>query len=420
MSTLRFYLCAIPKKIWEEPILDADPRIDIVRFVNDALGCEKRIPKKVNLDNEYSRYVLCCQRIEQEIAKSGKCKIVDQGSKKFHSVLKSGSFPTIVLDSSYLGILSLAQDNPCPERFGASFYPPDRIVQHKTAFNGWISTNNLMGTTAAQQRLAFFQAAEVANCGVIEIQSCFLLPSTDEPVLVSASQSIVVEEMHQDTSSVDIPDFGTGVGASERFDQEHKKRMAANLRNQIRDALQNGEPVTFGNQASHDVITEVLNEFVFVPQGETPRPIKLRVAYADGSEATPFLLFCLKPITPTNEEDKLIPLRVALMSMRHLELDPEIDFCWFRNRDVSRTRTLAETDQFCFETTLGQLRDSLDIGDLVIQLYHTGFEPAVLGFYRGVVETLLNQRTGQAKSNLVIKPYYYRGRDGYHAGLEWR
>ena len=144
-----------------------------------------------------------------------------------------------------------------------------------------------------------------------------------------------------------------------------------------------------------------------MPPGETSRRIDLRVVYADGSEAEPFPLFCL-PRAGAGSKNSVSPLRVALMSMRHLELDSEIDFCWFRNREVSRTWTLAETDSFCFDATREQLRDSLALGDLAMHLYHTGFEPAVLGFYRGLVHTLLALKQKPQSPSLSITPYYLR------------
>jgi hypothetical protein len=146
----------------------------------------------------------------------------------------------------------------------------------------------------------------------------------------------------------------------------------------------------------------------------------MRVVYVDGSEATPFPVFGLMAIHNDGARPAIAPLRVALMSMRHLELDPEIDFCWFRNRDVSRTRTLAETDRFCFDTTLSQLHDSLALGDLEIHLYHTGFEPAVLGFYRGVVQVLRELRIQRSSRRLVVIPFYYRGEANYQAGTIWQ
>jgi len=101
-------------------------------------------------------------------------------------------------------------------------------------------------------------------------------------------------------------------------------------------------------------------------------------------------------------------------------MDSDIDYYWFRNREVSRTRTLAETDQFCFDATVTQLRDCLAIGDLQMHLYHTGFEPAVLGFYRGLIQTLIHLRGQGGKPAVAVRPFYYRGADNYEPGTVWR
>ena len=108
------------------------------------------------------------------------------------------------------------------------------------------------------------------------------------------------------------------------------------------------------------------------------------------------------------------------MSMRHLEMDPDTDFCWFRNREVSRTRTLSETDEFCFDTTRDQIHDSLQLGSLRINLFHTGFEPAIIGFYRGLVKALLELRQQTDGPGLSVTPFYYRGpRNPYQTGSRW-
>ena len=145
------------------------------------------------------------------------------------------------------------------------------------------------------------------------------------------------------------------------------------------------------------------------------------MTYVDGSEAAPFPIFCLpRPDESAGHETDIMPLRVALMSMRHLELDPAIDYCWFRNREVSRTRTLAETDHFCFNATVSQLRDSLSLGDLSVHMYQTGFEPAIVGFYRGLVKTLLELRQKESDLRVSVLPLYFRGGENYQSGSDWR
>jgi len=413
MSSSRFYLCAVPQLAWNQADNPFD--VDLVRFVEDALGCERRIAKEVNLENEFSRYTLTCQRLEQEVARSGHIRQANN-FQEFQQVLQAGQFPAQAMHPGYLALLSRTQETPGWERLGSSFYPPDTIGQHRHAFKLWSEQQELSETPVVWQRLAFLEWVENANCGLVELQTGFQPFSVQHQEQLTQYGYAATET--DDGGFVEIPEFETTGIAVEFFGTKGRKQHLANiLRKQIREALQSGEAVTFGNQAPHDVITQVLHEFVFVPSEMTVRPISLRVAYTDGSEATPFPLFCLPQL-----DSNIVPsenlLRVALMSMRHLELDPEIDFCWFRNREVSRTRTLAETDQFCFDTTLEQLKDSLQSGDLTIQIFHTGFEPAVIGFYRGVVKVLLDMQK-QTSLSLNVIPYYFRGENDYQTGSLW-
>lgn len=413
MSMSHFYLCAVPRPVWEQA--DNPYGVDILRFVEDALGCERRIAKEVSLENEFSRYTLTCQRLEQEIADSGRIRQVNS-FQEFQRILQAAQFPALTLQPGYLALLSRTQETPGWERLGTSFYVPGMISRHRHAFKLWTEQQGLSETPVVRQRLAFLEWVENTDCGLVELQTGFQ-SSVLQPH-EQLNQYGYAASGKEDGGFVEIPEFETTGVAVEFFGIKGRKQHLANiLRKQIREALQSGEAVTFGNQAPHDVITQVLHEFVFVPSEMTVRPIFLRVAYTDGSEATPFPLFCL-PQLDSNTLPSENLLRVALMSMRHLELDPEIDFCWFRNREVSRTRTLAETDQFCFDTTLEQLKDSLQSGDLTIQIFHTGFEPAVIGFYRGVVKILLDMQK-QTSSHLNVIPYYFRGENNYQTGSLW-
>jgi hypothetical protein len=143
-----------------------------------------------------------------------------------------------------------------------------------------------------------------------------------------------------------------------------------------------------------------------VRSGAGQTPGRVRVIYADGSEAKPFPL----RILPTNSAPAgtdTVEISVALMSMRHLELDPVVDWAWYRNKEVSQTRPLAESDEFCFQYSLRQfveLRDVYSGHALRLNMYHTGFEPAAIGFYRAVAATLMGQRGW-----LRVVPHYFRG-----------
>lgn len=412
MSYTRLYSCAIPQPYWE----GVTNGIDLISFADDAMSCERRITKDVNLENEHDRYTLLCQRLEMVVIESGLVKPVRNASE-FQSAVKDEKFPLQMMHPGYLALIARVQGDESWERFGASFFPPDQVRPHLQKFSTWANQHALLETELVQQLCNFYTWAERMSCGMIEVQSSFHKCGSnfDEMVAPYVSQKA---EVHEVDTFVEIPVFTQSELESEIFEKSsRKKRLADVLRRQIRAALESGEPVSFGNQAPHDVITEVLHEFVFVPPESSIQSAQIRVVYSDGSEAKPFPVFCLP--TPKHDESRVQPLRAALMSMRHLELDPNIDFCWFRNREVSRTRTLSESDQFCYEATLEQLSNSLELDDLILHLYHTGFEPAVIGFYRGVTQTLLEMQ-GNGGHELLVTPYFFRGKHGYQQGSTWR
>src|SRR6266496_300426 len=110
MSQSRFYLCAVPKIVWEQSATQHELGADISRFVSDALGCERRMAKQVNLVNEYSRYRLCCQRLEQEIIQ---CRRVtplrtsmSQWGVEFSATVQQKHFPVAFLPQGYLTMLA--------------------------------------------------------------------------------------------------------------------------------------------------------------------------------------------------------------------------------------------------------------------------------------------------------------------------
>src|ERR1039457_5364359 len=111
----RFELVAIPRRQWET----ADG-LGIAGFVADALGCERRMAKEVNLDNEYGRYSICCQRLEQNVATSNLLQRVE-GTANLEPVVREGRFPVLRLAPSYISILAATSGEPIAGRRGSSF-----------------------------------------------------------------------------------------------------------------------------------------------------------------------------------------------------------------------------------------------------------------------------------------------------------
>ncbi len=149
------------------------------------------------------------------------------------------------------------------------------------------------------------------------------------------------------------------------------------------------------------VLTQVLREFVI---GTAQTRLDAPVVYRDGSQASNlFALRCL-PLESELPREIDLALHLALLSIRHTEMDPVVDGAWLRNAEVSRPRPAALTDDFVYETSMTQLAVLSDDGRLrlALHIYQTGLDTAVVGFYRAVVEHLLKH-----PYSLSVVPMFY-------------
>lgn len=203
--------------------------------------------------------------------------------------------------------------------------------------------------------------------------------------------------------------------------REYNLRNAFTLKERFQEAIGAGQlgQVDLSNQ-SHRTITEVLHEFVYTDHVEGHEPGFVSVRYSDGSQGKPFPLYCLpqRCRVQLSHLKRIRPLRVALISMRHLEMDHCVDMAWFLNRDVSMASTLAEVDTYCYLQTRQQLWNALTWGMLQLHLYQTGFQPTVVGFYRALVEVLLQH--ANRPPALEVTPFYFSHLTGsYRPGQAW-
>ena len=106
-------------------------------------------------------------------------------------------------------------------------------------------------------------------------------------------------------------------------------------------------------------------------------------------------------------------------------MDPVVDGAWLRNAEVSRPRPAALTDDFVYQTSLTQLAYLGENGkrSLLLHIYQTGLDTAIMGFYRAVVDYLLAH-----PYTLSVVPMYYASAFGgpgvthdapFRAGLPW-
>lgn len=384
MNTSRIKLYLLPEEFWQKR---DDPLSDISVFVRDALAIERRIKKGVNLVNERMRYQLCCRRIQSAVA-----RYHDEGLE------------TEILDDGYIAFLRFlyADAKTCEcaslSRISANFFPPERVEEQIIFFKNIVHTiTALDGDVNISKRVTFFEKAKARGAGIVEVQEFYVSDENKQAEL----SNLPIRQMK---ASVTIEE--------DTLSQEQRGNMLKALNAQIDNAIQTGGEVNFSNQP-HSVITEALNFHVY-RNGVNQDEKSVKVVYMDGSEAERFPLHCLETSEnkDISEQDTRI-LKVSLISMRHLAMDDHVDMAWFRNCEVSVARPFAETDAFCARRTIELLKE-IENRDFCIHLYQTGLEPAVVGFYRGLVRFLHSQE----KRCLRVIPFYKKAGQ-YEEGTPW-
>ena len=153
-------------------------------------------------------------------------------------------------------------------------------------------------------------------------------------------------------------------------------------------------------------LTEALRTYATCRPGS--QRVEAPVVYRDGSSAPPFPLRSAT-FSDNEPQDGRDVLRMTLLSVRHVDMDVEVDGAWLRNREVSLPRPAGLTDQLVYEQSLDQFKIISERGPVTLHLYQTGLPAAVVGFYRALIN-----HNGESSSNPVaVVPYYYAGDNRY-------
>jgi hypothetical protein len=193
------------------------------------------------------------------------------------------------------------------------------------------------------------------------------------------------------------------------------------LERQFEEVLQNNQIDSVNiNGYNNYIISTALHKYVYRKPKEQISPTPIRAKYYDGSYGDPFSLRCLpwhnKIYEPPLRDTP--PLRVAMISMRHHNLDQHIDYNWILNKDIPQNTSYAHIEEFSYIQTRQQLQEGLHEGCLKLHFYLTGFQPVAIGFYRALIDEL-QARTSQ-KPVLEVVPYYYLPRmKCYCSGKIW-
>lgn len=411
-------VCAVPPACWDGDTEFDGPADALRPLLRELATLERRILKGANLDEERARYAGLCADLEGvalELAVPGADR------RAFRAALHAGRFPATRVGPAYFDMLDALARSGRPvgfrdeHRVGGSTVPPAALAAHCGAFRDAARASGFGDEPAVRERYRFAARAAQAGCGLVEIaeplDDAEPLPRVNGvPVPKVARWTAMRNRIRAalrrytllEWASRQFAATGRPPIAPPRADwmlygtKEGDNRgdfMKQRLRSQIEQALAGAGSVNMSGQQRHETATEVLQEYVVRAPGS--RPGTARILYADGSEAAPFPLRCVAPPrgaawVATRE------LHVALISMRHLQLDRHIDINWFRNASVPANKTMADADEFCFRASLAQLAEvkALYAGErLLMHLYHTGFEPAVIGFYRALVTLLTDTAT---------------------------
>ncbi|MFF2300275.1 hypothetical protein [Arthrobacter sp. NPDC058127] len=151
---------------------------------------------------------------------------------------------------------------------------------------------------------------------------------------------------------------------------------------------------------NNTVVTEILREFVVAAPGAVR--VDVPVEYRDGSRSAHAFPLRALPLVAELPPASL-ELKLALLSIRHTEMDAVVHGAWLRNAEISRPRPAAQTDDLVYDVSLRQLEELCRTERHVhLSMYQTGLETAVMGFYRALTTHLL-----RFPGTVSVQPMYF-------------
>lgn len=238
------------------------------------------------------------------------------------------------------------------------------------------------------------QEADAAGSGII-ISVTWPFAEGNAPL----PESTGVERPPSEVWRASRPKASRTAATYERFTEQLEAWADGTGRGQARKPLC---PSEIQNRA----LTEGLRAYAAAKPGQAP--VEAPVTYRDGSSGPSFPLRAV-PISDVEPDDGREILRMTLLSVRHVEMDVDVDGAWLRNREISLPRPGGLTDQLVYEQSLEQFKIISARGPVTLFLYQTGLAPANVGFYRA----LINHHRQPGTNPVAVVPFYYAGDDPY-------
>jgi hypothetical protein len=201
------------------------------------------------------------------------------------------------------------------------------------------------------------------------------------------------------TSPVSSPSNGPHVSLERKAALDVSRDQGSKLLRRIDAARRGNAQVALGN-SRHVDLTKALHRYLHATDAE--ESFRIHFVYKDGSMGG---AIHLRQLPIREEPSGAVDLCVALESCRHFDLDTEVDCYLLRNAEVARREdaTFAVQEKISYERIRASLEDLCGKESLHLRLFHTGLEPAVVGFYRALIDLLL------AGWQLKVTPVFFVG-----------
>lgn len=242
----------------------------------------------------------------------------------------------------------------------------------------------------------------VAGCGVVELHDIVPPGATD-----AAAMNPLPPVAYRSSPAGQVqPDVTRSTGGRRGDAGERIDVIARRFTEQVR-LVDDGRPLN-----PSDVPDAVLAQGLRDLAATNPAcaPTRVRVVYGDGSEGPLF------PRASVEFGDQVEPswavLSLAMISMRHPEMDHLVSGAVLRNVEVSRAVAHGHVDALAYQRAREALESLTGTGPIHVRVYQTGFQPAVMGLYRAVADLL------GAGVALAVTPVFFRRRR-YEEGRPW-
>jgi hypothetical protein len=392
----------------------------------DVQAIEKRIAAGSNVGEERKRYALTRDRIEFLLMYNALL-----GKDKQVQMLK------IDLGNEYLFVLdqlvTLFSQEAEESGIGRSILIHNQIAQHLKTFSSLVKKAGLQDNPAAKTRVRFLQEVIRRRMIVVEIVNPAYFAEVTysetnfERILSLFRQKEVITEETPDPNTV-LSSFRQLKVADQptEFHQKSKLEITREALQKALDAVVSGQEMVlnlgnfdWGENDPNDIVTECLHEFVFPSAIKGVKsPLYVPVVYMDGSMGESFPFYAFKDAQTPGLKKEIFTLNVGMISDRHPELDSVVDIYWLRNQEISGKGVGAETDEISYKQSKNLFAQMRTEGDYNIAFYQTGLFPALIGFYRALVEELIFRRNGNYPI-LRVTPMYFRGGTNYEQGSVW-